>query len=358
MHCPSPAGCDAPPTLQAQPLAPPHRPPAPRCKPYPRAEPVGHAAGAPPWHAGCGHHLLLRRRLGPGGDDAHCGANRNARLNPQPQGPRAGSQPRCRVLLAGTGSPLERDPLAPGPYPCSEPLASPPPAPAGSAGAPRRGARGGPVAASPSCSARSSPWAAGESRFPVRPRPAWGPCSAWGQTCCSLQPRGDIRPPQTLSREWTDTQTPARRYQCTPNVQGEGAGRALQLSPPLCPSLSGLGTDRCPHRTGSCVGKASCSGDDPSCHGWEVLRAPGQGHPASVLSSSKIPHPREGTGSQGGRTQSRERAKGHFLGPSLPASPGHSPPGARAPVQWCWYNGGVGQQAQCAPLSCPGLLES
>lgn len=89
---------------------PPPRPPAPRCKPYPRAEPVGHATSAPPGHAGRGHHLLLCWRLGPGGDDAHCRANRNTQLN-------AGLGTKGRVP-ARYWSPWERDVLITVPYPC------------------------------------------------------------------------------------------------------------------------------------------------------------------------------------------------------------------------------------------------
>ena len=89
---------------------------------------------------------------------------------------------------------------------------------------------------------------------------------------------------------------------------GREVGRALQLLPLLCPSPLGLGTDRCPHTTGSGVGKASCKGDDPATARRWHLGAPGWGHPGSLLSSSKIPCPREGMGSHRGRSQGRHCA--------------------------------------------------
>lgn len=106
----------------------------------------------------------------------------------------------------------------------------------------------------------------------------------------------------THSRERTDTQTLARRYQCTPNMQGEGLA-GLRSS---CPGPSGLGTDCRAHSTGSCVGKASCRGDDPvTARRWHPGAPERDRHPGSVLSSSKIPCPQEGTGSHRGRSQGR-----------------------------------------------------
>lgn len=162
-----------PPLCQSAPVPP------PRHESYLGAEPIGHATHAPPWHAGCGHHLLLRWRFGPRGDDAHCGANQKVRLNPpgaHGQGPskmpgapgRHGGarwsgtsrSQRCtlvesRLFLCVLLLPALREPLS-----------------WGSGGdrslhlflallEARLGLRG-------------------ESRTPVRPCPAWGPRSAWG----------------------------------------------------------------------------------------------------------------------------------------------------------------------------------
>lgn len=146
-----------------------------------------------------------------------------------------------------------------------------------------------------------------------------------------------------------------------PKRVGRGAGRALQRSPLLCPIPSGLGTDRCPHRTGSCVGKASRRGDDPATARRWHPGAPGRGHPGPVLSSGEIPCPWEGMGSHGGRSQGRHCAESEpraifgvlpLLHPR--AQPAQSPgTGATVPVQR--RGTAISRDAQHTPLNHPVL---
>lgn len=145
-------------------------------------------------------------------------------------------------------------------------------------------------------------------------------------------------------------------------MRGEGLA-GLHSS---CASPSGLGTDCCPRSTGSCVGKASCRGDDAvTAPRWHP-GAPGQDrHPGSGLSSSKILRPREGTGSHRGRSQGRHCAAAeseqraifgvlpflHPLGTACPG-PGHHGNGGGTMEGY----GNKLRSPTCPPLNCPVLF--
>ena len=131
-----------------------------------------------------------------------------------------------------------------------------------------------------------------------------------------------------------DTQTPARQHQHTPNVWGEGLAGLCSSHPCYVPARRGWALITVPTGQAPAWERLPAGVSSPPHLGSDT-RKPQDGDALALRQTPARSHARRrGWGPTGAEVSGRERARGHFQGPSL-----------LRPWGTAWCDGGVRQAA-------------